>query len=146
MSTSAKLLREYIDIIEGMNDLNEINNMQKMSQQEAGYVPRATGTSRCGTCEHFVQPNGCQIVTGTISSMGWCRYYDDNDMNEKWGTETTVSPSERGKYKGKSIEELRKAYNALKKSGPHRKGSPEFGRMRELAFAIRAKTGWGGVD
>lgn len=69
-----------------------------------------------------------------------------NSLAEKWGTETTVSPSERGKYKGRSLADLRKSYNALKKSGPHKKGSPEFGRMRELAFAIRAKTGWGSVD
>jgi hypothetical protein len=69
-----------------------------------------------------------------------------NKLDEKWGEETTVSPSEKGKYKGKTLEELRKSYNALKASGPHKKGSPEYGRMRELAFAIRAKTGWGGVD
>ena len=69
-----------------------------------------------------------------------------NKLDEKWGEETTVSPSERGKYKGKTLDELRKSYNALKASGPHKKGSAEYGRMRELAFAIRAKTGWGGVD
>lgn len=68
------------------------------------------------------------------------------ELDEKWGEPTTVSPSERGKYKGRSLEELRKSYAALKQSGPHKKGSPEFGRMRELAFAIRAKTGWGGVS
>jgi hypothetical protein len=68
-----------------------------------------------------------------------------NKLDEKWGEETTVSPSERGKYKGKTLDELRKSYNALKASGPHKKGSPEYGRMRELAFAIRAKTGWGSV-
>ena len=68
-----------------------------------------------------------------------------NKLDEKWGEETTVSPSERGKYKGKTVDELRKSYNALKASGPHKKGSPEYGRMRELAFAIRAKTGWGSV-
>ena len=68
------------------------------------------------------------------------------ELQEKWGTDTTVSPSEKGKYKGKSLEDLHKAYNALKASGPHHKGSPEYGRMRELAFAIRAKTGWGSVD
>ena len=68
------------------------------------------------------------------------------NVDEAWDTETKVSPSEKGKYKGKTIEELRKSYNALKDSGPHHKGSPEYGRMRELAFAIRAKSGWGGVD
>jgi len=67
-------------------------------------------------------------------------------LSEKWGTETQVSPQERGKYSGKTKAELLKAYNTLKKSGPHPKGSDEYGRMRELAFAIRAKTGWGKVQ
>lgn len=68
-----------------------------------------------------------------------------NTINEKWGKPTVVSPEEKGKYAGKSKAELLKSYNALKKSGPHKKGSPEYSRMRELAFAIRAKTGWGKV-
>ena len=143
---SNNVLRRYIDIINEMNDLNEIHHLGKLSQGEAGYMQQSMGNERCGTCEHFVKPNECQIVEGPISPMGWCDYYDDNDLYEKWGTETTVSPSERGKYKGKTKEELLKAYNALKKSGPHHRGSPEFGRMRELAFAIRAKSGCGGVE
>lgn len=69
-----------------------------------------------------------------------------DQLDEKWDKPTTVSPEERGKYKGKSKAELLTAYNALKKSGPHRRGSPEFGRMRELAFAVRAKSGWGKVE
>lgn len=66
-------------------------------------------------------------------------------LDEKWGKPTQVSPQERGKYKGKSRAELLSAYNKLKASGPHSRGTPEFGRMRELAFAIRAKSGWGRV-
>lgn len=66
-------------------------------------------------------------------------------INEKWGKPTIVSPEEKGKYKGKSKDELLKTYNALKARGPHKKGSPEYGRMRELAFAIRAKSNWGKV-
>jgi len=65
---------------------------------------------------------------------------------EKWDTETKVAPSEKGKYAGKTTEELRKSLASLKKSGPHAKGSKEYGRMKELQFAIRAKTGWGKVD
>lgn len=68
-----------------------------------------------------------------------------DQVDEKWGKETKVSPSEKGKYKGKTKAELLKSYNALKTSGPHKKGSKEYGRMRELAFAIRAKSGWGKV-
>ncbi len=69
----------------------------------------------------------------------------EQEVAEKWGEETEVSPAEKGKYQGKTKEELLKAYNALKKRGPHKRGSPEFGRMRELAFAVRAKSGWGKV-
>jgi UDP-N-acetylglucosamine transferase subunit ALG13 len=69
-----------------------------------------------------------------------------DQLDEKWGKPTQVSPAERGKYHGKTKDELLAAYNKLKASGPHRRGSPEFGRMRELAFAIRAKSGWGRVE
>ena len=66
--------------------------------------------------------------------------------NEAWGEPTTVSSSERGKYEGKTKDELLQQYNELKKTGPHKQGSPEYGKMRELAFAIRAKSGWGPVE
>ena len=69
-----------------------------------------------------------------------------DQLDEKWGKPTTVSPEERGKYRSKSKAELLAAYNKLKASGPHPRGSAEFGRMRELAFAIRAKSGWGKVE
>jgi hypothetical protein len=87
-----------------------------------------------------------------MNTTALLRYYTEiiNEMHdqyieEKWGTATQVSPEERGKYAGKTKAELLKSYSALKKSGPHKKGSPEFGRMRELAFAIRAKGDWGKV-
>jgi hypothetical protein len=67
-------------------------------------------------------------------------------IQEKWDTETVVSPREKGKYAGKTKAELLKMYNALKRSGPHHKGSPEFGKMHELAFAIRAKKDWGNIE
>lgn len=68
-----------------------------------------------------------------------------DQLDEKWHTPTTVSPEERGKYAGFTKAELLQAYDKLKASGPHKRGSPEFGRMKELAFAIRAKSHWGPV-
>lgn len=68
------------------------------------------------------------------------------ELDEKWGEPTKVAPSERGKYAGRSKAELLQSYNALKAQGPHPKGSAEYGRMRELAFAIRAKSKWGKVE
>jgi len=69
----------------------------------------------------------------------------NESVNEKWAKPTIVSPREKGKYEGKTKAELLKSYNALKAKGPHKKGSPEYGKMRELAFAIRAKSDWGKV-
>ena len=69
-----------------------------------------------------------------------------NKTTEAWKEPTTVAPSERGKYEGKTKEQLLGQYNALKKTGPHKQGSPEYSKMRELAFAIRAKSGWGPVE
>jgi hypothetical protein len=70
----------------------------------------------------------------------------ERSLEEKWGVPTKVDPSERGKYSGKTKADLLKQYSALKARGPHKKGSAEYGKMRELAFAIRAKGGWGKVE
>lgn len=70
----------------------------------------------------------------------------ERSLEEKWGVPTKVSPSEKGKYAGKTKAELLKAYRDLKRTGPHKKGSAEYGKMRELAFAVRAKSGWGEVE
>lgn len=118
-----------------------------ISKLEANYTNNGIGDERCQNCENFLAPARCEIVEGIISPEGWCKFFDSKHalLGEKWGTTTTVNPEERGKYKDKSKAELLQAYNALKKSGPHSRGSPEYGRMRELAFAIRAKSGWGKV-
>lgn len=69
-----------------------------------------------------------------------------NDIiTEKWGTDYETPEAEKGKYKGKSQAELRSQLSKLKKSGPHKEGSAEYGKMKELQFALRAKTGWGKV-
>ena len=83
-----------------------------------------------------------------MSSILLRQYIDllkESNLEEKWAAGGKVNPEERGKYAGKTKAELLKSYNALKKSGPHKAGSPEYGRMRELAFAIRAKSEWGKV-
>lgn len=118
----------------------------KMSKLEANYTDFAPSKeTQCRHCTNFMSPNKCYLVEGLISPNGYCDYYEAASLEEKWDEPTKVSPSERGEYKGKSKAELLKTYNALKKSGPHKRGSPEFGRMRELAFAIRAKSNWGDI-
>ena len=57
-----------------------------------------------------------------------------------------INPEKKGMFNGKNKSELTKQYNNLKANGPHEKGSPSFTKMKELEFAIRAKSGWGKVD
>jgi len=68
------------------------------------------------------------------------------EVDESWDTETKTPKSEKGKYKGKSLEELKSMLSNVKKSGPHKKGSDEYEKQNELEFAIRAKSGWGKVN
>lgn len=67
-------------------------------------------------------------------------------LKEEWDTDYETPKSERGKYKGKTLGALRQMLSDLKKSGPHKKGSPEYEKQNELEFAIRAKTDWGKVS
>ena len=66
---------------------------------------------------------------------------DFSPINEKF-----AEPAKKGMFAGKTKSELQKQYNHLKASGPHHKGTPEYTKMKELAFAIRAKSGWGKMD
>ena len=65
-------------------------------------------------------------------------------VSEKWKGDAEIEPT--GEYSNRTVSSLRKEYKKLKDSGPHEKGSDDYEKMRELAFAIRAKTGWGKVE
>jgi hypothetical protein len=67
---------------------------------------------------------------------------EEEQLDEKWGGDTELNPSKKGMFKGKTKAELEKQLAALHKSGPHKKGSPEYTKQQELNFAIRAKGGW----
>jgi len=64
---------------------------------------------------------------------------------EAFGNKVEINPAKKGMFHGKDKADLEAQYTRLKKSGPHAKGSHEFTKMKELAFAIRAKSGWGKV-
>ena len=127
---SGNLLRKYIDII---ND---------STVEEKSTNPYAIGMAAAKKKYGYGDKPAHDLPKKVIKKA----HEIAKSVDEAWDTETQVSPSERGKYEGKTKAELLKAYNNLKASGPHPRGSPEFGRMRELAFAIRAKSNWGNVE
>lgn len=67
-------------------------------------------------------------------------YEDASELSEKWGVKVVVNPKERGKWSGYDVKELCALYKKLRNK-PN-KTRAELGTLRELAFAIRAKSGW----
>lgn len=126
---SGNLLRKYIDIIAEASVDERVKN------------PYAIGMAAAKKKYGYDEKPAHDLPKKVIKKA----HEIAKSVDEAWDTETQVSPSERGKYEGRTKAELLKAYNNLKATGPHPRGSPEFGRMRELAFAIRAKSNWGPV-
>ncbi len=48
----------------------------KAEQDEAGYCAVSKDDMRCEGCQRYQQPNGCKIVAGQISPLGWCPGYE----------------------------------------------------------------------
>ena len=63
-------------------------------------------------------------------------------IKEAWEGDVKLNPKKKGMFKGKNKAELESELAKLKKSGPHKKGSPEYTKEKELNFAIRAKSDW----
>jgi hypothetical protein len=47
----------------------------KMTQKAAAYQPSPKSGQKCLDCSFFVQPQACKLVEGTISPVGWCKFY-----------------------------------------------------------------------
>lgn len=82
-------------------------------------------------------------VTETLSFKD---FLDVVELSEKWAEEADVPESKKGMFKGRSKADLEAELAKLKKSGPHKEGSPEYTKEKELMFAIRAKSGWKSID
>jgi hypothetical protein len=47
----------------------------KMTQAAAAYQTSPKSGQRCDGCAFFKAPSSCQLVDGTISPAGWCKFY-----------------------------------------------------------------------
>jgi hypothetical protein len=47
----------------------------KMTQQAAAYQNGPKDGQKCLDCSFYVQPQACKLVEGTISPVGWCKFY-----------------------------------------------------------------------
>jgi hypothetical protein len=73
---------------------------------------------------------------------GGANFSGSGSLEEKWAGGATLNPKKKGMFKGKTKADLEKELADLHKSGPHKKGTPEYTKQQELNFAIRAKSDW----
>jgi hypothetical protein len=45
---------------------------EKFAPEAVGYQPTPNDWQKCLFCTYFQAPSTCAIVTGTVSSKGWC--------------------------------------------------------------------------
>ncbi len=58
---------------------------QQVSKTAAQYTDEATSGDHCGVCAHFIAAdNRCQIVDGTVSPGGWCKFYSPKMAQDHW--------------------------------------------------------------
>ncbi len=43
-----------------------------MPKENAHYQDEPKNGQRCADCTHFVEPNACKLVAGTIAPNGYC--------------------------------------------------------------------------
>lgn len=112
-----------------MKNLNLLRRLIQHMEQEMGSSTEGAGE----------QPQQMQRQQAPAMAANESATKKGPALNEKWDTKYETPKSKKGMWDGWSKEKLEKEYNKLKKSGPHKKGSKEFTRMKEVAFAIRAK-------
>ena len=91
------------------------------------------------------QTNNQNKTPSTTTQSNQPQTMSEDELDEKIEGGVHINPEKKGMFSGKNKSELMSQYNKLKASGPHKTGSPAFTKMKELAFAIRAKSGWGKV-
>jgi hypothetical protein len=47
----------------------------KLAQAAASYQDEPRDDQRCDSCSLFQSPSSCQLVDGTISASGWCKFW-----------------------------------------------------------------------
>jgi len=68
------IMRNFLNVI----NETHISYGNKLSKQSANYLDYAMSGEKCKNCQHFIAPNRCEIVEGSISPTGWCKYFEED--------------------------------------------------------------------
>ncbi|HEY8098459.1 MAG TPA: hypothetical protein VIE65_20540 [Methylobacter sp.] len=57
----------------------------KLTKVQAQYQNQPKGDQKCGNCMHFIPPDSCMLVDGSISSDAWCKLWIKKPAEEPVG-------------------------------------------------------------
>lgn len=146
LRNSERAIKDFCANINGARGVREA--VGDLMGQMTSAIERATGRTSDGEAVIPIRSELIERLQDCAKELGEIGQEIGNSFSmatKAWGVETEVDPREEGKYSGRSVESLREEYNELKGQGPHKEDSAKDKKMKELAFAIRAKTGWGKV-
>ena len=115
-----------------------VQNMLKNLDPKDVQIVQAPGTQPTQPTQPTQQQQAQPAAAGATGQAP----AGQTQMKEKFAGNVKLNPAKKGMFNGKTKAELEKQLSALHKSGPHKKGSPEYTKQQELNFAIRAKSGW----
>lgn len=52
-----------------------VSAQQKSPKEAVNYQDQPKNDQKCSQCRFFTEPDGCQVVEGTISPEGWCSLF-----------------------------------------------------------------------
>lgn len=127
--------------------------MQQMKEEEMTSADKAKEEKlkgkydksgmKAAMIKQYGPEKGEQVYFATIRKQAMKEGMDDQ-LDEKWDSDYKTPKAERGKYAGKTIEELEDELDTINATGPHERNSREDRRRKEIQFAIRAKRAHGG--
>lgn len=143
LPTTKHTLKDWIEKVD-----NKKLNEQGMAEAEQIVVQPAKqntqvikqGTKTLGTVSNpqLAATIKQAIGKGEMSLAG--SNLGEEMLDEKWAGDAEIKST--GEYSGKSVEQLKSILAKLHKSGPHKEGSPEAKKQKQINFALRAKGGW----
>ena len=76
---------------EGYTPLEELEDVEEV---ESGSIPKDSvrympAGSKCASCKHFLEPNGCDLVEGDIDPDGICMLFASSGPTVIHGSETS---------------------------------------------------------
>ena len=78
LATAAGVALDFQDMVVEWH-MMQSRMAEKQSKAEVDYGPGDPKGEHCSACVHFLKPDRCELVSGAIEKMGWCKLYEEKE-------------------------------------------------------------------